>query len=58
MGLEVVFDDCLDRNQAVLYYKTMYFTQSPYGHFFNGLSPCLWAKIGNFVLVWFGTKWA
>ena len=26
--------------------------------FFNWLNPCFWAKIGNFVLVCFGTKWA
>ena len=30
MGLEVVSDDCLVRKQAVLDYKIMYFTQSPY----------------------------
>ena len=30
MGLEIVFDDCLGRKQAVLDYKIMYITQLPY----------------------------
>ena len=30
MGLEVVLDNCQESKQAVLDYKIMYFTRSPY----------------------------
>ena len=60
MGLEVVFDDCLERNKPS-YMQTTKLCSLHSRHidiFFNWLNPCFWAKIGNFVLVCFGTKWA
>ena len=49
MGLEVVFDDYIDRKQALLDYKNMNFTQLPYWIFKRG-QPMILVKNSKFPL--------
>ena len=56
ISLEIIFDDRLLRQQALLHYKKADFTKWPYSLFFKGGTQRLWSKIGNYSLVFFGTK--
>ena len=48
IGKENVFYDILQRKNVFLSYKSKKFKKSKNCHFFKGVSPWFWSKIGHF----------
>ena len=48
IGQENVFYDILERKNKFLSYKNKKFKKSKNCHFFKGVSPWFWSKIGHF----------
>ena len=55
MGIEIMVDDRLDKEQAHLDKKYWFYRSLLYWDFFEGVNPWFWTKIGHFLFV-FSTK--
>ena len=53
IGQENVFYDTLERKNYFLGYKNSKLKKSKNGHFFKGVSPWVWSKIGHFSTLFF-----
>ena len=53
IGQENVSYDILERKNAFLGYRNKKFMKSKNWHFFKGVNPCFWSKIGHFTNFFF-----
>ena len=56
IGLEIRFNNIMNRKETFLNYKNKIFTMSQKLHFSKGVNPCFWSKNAIFFLDLFSVK--
>ena len=53
IGLEIRFNNNINRKETFFEYKNKYFTTSQKWHFSKGVNPCFWSKNAIFFIICF-----